>query len=181
MAVTSIQKNSTSNVSYTKYACVGAISGYSLKYLIPITSREKDAKYKNEIKRINQNSIQVKLTAIDNMKKVQNKPVAESTFLNLFTQNNLKISSIKKLGSHLSKDVLGLITKINEEARASKLSQIKALDCHTQKIRPAIHFVSIGLFAGLGVALIHNIKNNIKLMEANNSEDKKLLEQNVPT
>jgi len=52
MVVSPVQNNNNNKVSYVKSAAIGALAGYSLKYLLPITSQEKDEVFISEMNKI---------------------------------------------------------------------------------------------------------------------------------
>jgi len=56
MAVSPVQNNSNKNVSYAKSAAIGALVGYSSKYLLPISSQEKDDSFVSEMTKIKVNA-----------------------------------------------------------------------------------------------------------------------------
>jgi hypothetical protein len=48
MAITPVQNNKN-EPSYVKSMAIGALAGYSLKYLLPLTSQEKDDTFKSKL------------------------------------------------------------------------------------------------------------------------------------
>lgn len=166
MAVSAIEKNrnnNSGNISYLKSIALGTLTGYSLKYILPITPQEKDEDYKASLNKIKTEAAQAKLNAIKSIKTSKNRALEEDVFIALYNKKKLNISEIKKLRNSNSGEnkVLDLIKTINNEARVVFLKGKNALKASTKAIRPTRIFLTTGAAVGLAIAFTYNVINKV--------------------
>lgn len=161
MALDAVQKNKSNSMSYIKATAIGALTGYSLKYILPISPQEKDENFKASLKCSRHKAQKAKLAAIENIKNSKNKSAINDTFIRMYDKKQLKPSLINKLENHLRGEIVETIKKVNEVTKIEKLNSKKDLIAITKSIRPTGAFVAIGFIFGFVVALINNISNKI--------------------
>lgn len=160
MAVSAVKNSNQRRVSYLESTVTGVLLGYSLKYLLPITTHEKDEHYKAELKRIKENTRANKLSEINNLKQNPSAPCSD-LFLRMYNKKEIKVSKIKSLQESSARHVLNIITRINDTAREAMNIEKRALIAKTKDIRPAHIFVIIGGTVGLLIAATINIGREI--------------------
>ena len=157
MAVSAIGKNdntNSGNISYLKSIAVGVLTGYSLKYILPVTLQEKDEHFNAALNGIKTKAKEAKLQEIEAIKQIKPKTKEADTFIKMHDSNKLSLSEIKK-----DNDVIKLIKKINAKSRNIKIQGRKALNGATKAIRPTGVFLVTGAVVGFAVALTCNILN----------------------
>lgn len=161
MAVGAVQKNDTNKsgrANYLKFAAVGGLTGYALKYLIPVTSSEKnDENYKNELKKMQADADLTASNEIAAMRKFDKKTIIEDTFLKLHDAKTLNVTEINKLGQPLATQVSELYARVFDISEYLIDIRTKALTAYTKKIRSSFSFVAIGVVASVAGAIVHNI------------------------
>lgn len=161
MAVGVVQKNDTNKsgrANYLKFAAVGGLTGYALKYILPVTSSEKnDENYKIELKKMQADADMTASNEINAMKKFNNKTIVEDTFIKLHDAKKLNVTEINKLSQPLATQVSELYARIFDESEHIIERRTKALTAYTKKIRSSASFVSIGVLAATVGAVVHNI------------------------
>lgn len=169
MALDAVQKSpdSPNKVSYLKASAIGALTGYSLKYIIPVTHQEKDENYNSALKEIKVKVRKMKAAEVDKIRKSTNKTELTDTFIRMHDSKKLLPSNIRKLKSPLKDDLLDMVKRLNEEARENMAIEKRNLNAMTKSIRSTAVFVSIGIGAGLLIALVTNI---IKRIDFYNSQ-----------
>lgn len=163
MALDAVQKNKNNSgqMSYIKATAIGALTGYSLKYILPISPQEKDENFKTALKNNRLKAKKAKLAAIENIKNSKNQSAINDTFIRMYDKKQLKPSLINKLENHLRGGILEIIKTVNEIAKFEKLNGKKDLIAITKSIRPTGTFIAIGFIFGFVVALINNISNKV--------------------
>lgn len=169
MALDAVQKSpdSPNKVSYLKASAIGALTGYSLKYIIPVTHQEKDEAYNSALKEIRLKTRKMKAAEVEKIRKSPNKTELTDTFIRMHDSKKLLPSNIRKLKSPLKDDLLDMVKRLNEEARENMAIEKRNLNAMTKSIRSTAIFVSIGIGAGLLIALVTNI---IKRIDFYNSQ-----------
>lgn len=160
MAITVIQNNSNNNsgrMGYMSSAVLGALSGYSLKWLLPLTTQEKDQNYLDELVQVKRNAWQAREAEIEKIRNEVPKANGADEFISMYDNNKLTSFDIKKVDEPLSGKLTALLERINNAALKVKTEGRENLIFQIKKIRPALTFISIGMGIALGIALIHNI------------------------
>lgn len=160
MALEAVQKNN-SRTSYVKAAAIGALTGYSLKYLLPVTPQEKDENFKTELKAVKASAKKVKSAQIETIRKSKNKSSATDTFIRMYDNKKLTPAQINKLNKPLKKELFETIKKINKAGRIKKANARETLTALTKHIRPTSVFVITGLAFGLVIAIFNNISKEV--------------------
>lgn len=162
MAVSAIQKNdSSSKMSYTKSAAVGAITGYSLKYILPITPQERDARYMAALDQKRALANQSKKDGIQALKSSKTKDEAADKFILLADSKKLKISEIRQTKEPVKSGIFKIIKALNENARIIYRQGLEEVIALTKSIRPAGIFITAGAFAAVAGSFIDNVVNGI--------------------
>lgn len=154
MAVSAIEKNKThnsGNISYLKSMTFGALTGYVLKYALPITPQERDENFKTALNEIKLRAQQAKIDEIMLIKEEKNE-LEGADFFNRKKNQKFKLSEIKN-----NEKVMKLIRRVNEKAREVNILGRKKENAYVKNIRPNGTFI----FAGAGIALLAAITNNI--------------------
>lgn len=160
MAITAIQNNSNNNSSrmgYMSSAILGALSGYSLKWLLPLTTQEKDQNYRDELVQVSHNAALARVNEIETIRREASKIQGADEFIRMYDNNKLTSFDIKKIDEPLSGKLTALLSRINNAAHKIKTEERENLIFRIKKIRPALTFISIGMGIALGIALVHNI------------------------
>lgn len=151
MAVNAVQRNEyrSNQASYTKAAGIGALSGYALKYVLPLTQQEKDEMNSDKVdfKRF------AKMNAIEGITK-DDKVLGRDEFLGLCTNKKLTAGEINALGEPKRTQVFNIIKTINEKARVYAESAFVAIKKH---LRPAKTFIAVGAAVALSTAFVYNV------------------------
>jgi len=163
MAVSAIQKNDNNikSSSYLKAGVIGALTGYSLKYLIPVTSQEKDEFYNAAVDEIETKAQKSRLEAISSLAP-KAKPEIESTdkFIRMCNNSDLSHAEINAK-INLSDNAMNLIHQVNNRGKEISKQGLESLTATVKSIRPTSVFVITGLSVALVGALAHNISNRI--------------------
>lgn len=150
-------------VSYFNALAIGALSGYALKYLCPVTKHEKEGGYKPSISDIQKQAREAKLAEIETIRKADKKAAGADVFLKLVDEKDF--ATRKKTFSELEKpvkeQVLGFMRQVNKKSRevnktCRELSQ-EFSTAWLKHIRPTGAFV----LTGVGVALIGSLIYNV--------------------
>lgn len=170
MTVSAIQKsdNRPKRINYLEAAAAGAIVGYSLKYILPITSQEKDENFKSALKEIRTEAETAKQEAINDIRKDHSAPCSDE-FLRMYDNKEIKFSKVKSLNESKSRHILNLITKVNDNARESIRVEKRALIARTKDIRPTHVFIFTGIIIGLIITATYNL---MKAMAKSKAEAK---------
>lgn len=173
MAVDAVQKNpnSPSQVSYVKATAIGALSGYALKYLIPVTYSERDENYNDTLNAHKQDADAKKAATIEQIRKSKAKTELADTFIRLHDSNRLTEDNIKELKTPLKDDLMDLLRKLDESWSENFKTGKKNLDAVTKSIRPTHIFIATGLVIGFLSALGTNIIRRIDYYNAQYKED----------
>lgn len=178
MAVSAVKNsNNPKRVSYIESTAAGALVGYSLKYLLPITSQEKDEHYKTALKKIKENVRINKLDEINNLKQNPSMPCSD-IFLNMHENKQINVSKVKSLQESSARHILNIITRINNNAREAMNIEKRALIAKTKDIRPAHIFIIIGGALGLLIATTINIGREIAKNKAENKAANQVVQTN---
>lgn len=161
MTVSAVQKNGTNNAgraSYLGYAVLGGLTGYALKYIIPLNKQEKnDENYKADLKKIDNDTEEFKLNKIQELKMTAKNDLAEDTFIKMYDAKTLDAVQINKLNKPLSTQVMNIFAEITEEAEQFRNMKTESLLAYTKQIRPSGAFIAIGITSALVCAILHNI------------------------
>jgi hypothetical protein len=159
MVVEAIRSNDNpKRISYIDSAIIGALGGYALKWVIPVTSQEKDTAYKTALLNIEKEAKKAAFAEIEKIR--QTKPDGFDVFERVYNKQVYE-SGIEKLPKHLMDKVMPLIARVNEKAETTKVVGKHILTTFTKSIRPSKAFLEIGVGLTIGAALIHNILNEI--------------------
>ncbi len=168
MAVDALQKNQNppTQVSYIKYAATGALAGYALKYLIPVTYSERDEDYNAILQENQDNAAKQKADAIEKIRQTRPKTELNDTFIRMHEANKLTPESIKKLESPLKENLLNMFDRLNSQSQEFITKGKRNLDAVTKSIRPTHVFVITGLVIGFLTAVGTNILRRIDYFNA---------------
>lgn len=164
MAVSAVQKSdnsNTRNASYLKSGVIGTLTGYSLKYLIPVTSQEKDEFYNAAVDEIETKAQKTRLNAIKAFAP-QVKSEIESTdkFVRMCNNSDLTHAELNAK-INLSENVTNLIHQVNNKGKEVVRQGMESLNATVKSIRPTSVFVLAGVSIGIGAALVQNVSNRI--------------------
>lgn len=172
MAVDSLQKNQNSptQVSYLKYAATGALGGYALKYLVPVTYSERDEDYNAILKENQENAAKQKTDEIEKIRHSgrhsAKRTESTDTFIRMYDGNTLTPENIHKLESPLKENVLNMLNKLNSQSQELITKGKRNLDAVTKSIRPTHVFAGTGLIIGFLTAVGTNILRRIDYFNA---------------
>ena len=159
MAVSAIQENNNNKsrkMGTIASVVVGGFAGGYSKYLLPLNPPEKnDPRYTDKIKEIKTRAKQAKIAEIESIKN--SNAAGADVFTKIINSGNINIAEIKKLDENVARQVIKLITQINNEAREVFQQGKSELIATTKAIRPARAFIAIGAGAGLLIATVNNI------------------------
>lgn len=170
MAVSAVQKNQNKphKINYAGAAVVGAIGGYSLKYLSPLTAQEKnDDYYKYRLNKIKSEAKLAKEAKLIEIRNAKDCPDVDQ-FIKMYDNQQLKASKIKALKEPLSYQVLNLVRMVNNEARETIIQGKKDLKASIKDIRPTKTFVLLGM----GISLLTALACNVSREMSKNSREK---------
>lgn len=168
MAVSAVKNSDRpKKISYLESTAAGILVGYSLKYLLPITSQEKDEHYKSALRKIKENVRINKLEEINALKQNPSAPCSD-VFLKMYDDKQINISKVKSLQESSARHILNIITRINNNAREAMNIEKRALIAKTKDIRPAHIFIIVGGALGLLTATTINIGREIAKNKADN-------------
>lgn len=161
MAVRAIQTNEykSHQASYTTAAAIGALGGYALKYISPLTKEERDEKSSSGV--INSVKKNAKSSEIDAYKNIKDKTPAVDHFVKMSESGQIKAKKIKALGEPLSSQVLEIISNINAKARKMADVASKILNTTIKEARPTKTFMGIGAAVALSTAFVYNVLGKI--------------------
>lgn len=178
MAVSAVKNSDRpKRISYLESTVAGILTGYALKYILPVTSQEKDEHYIAALKTIKKDAKAAKLEEIAEIKKNPSAPCSD-IFLKMHNNQELKISKIKSLKESSARHVLNIITRINNNAREAMNIEKRALIAKTKDIRPTHIFIIIGGAIGLLIATTVNIGREIAKNKAKNNTANTVTEVN---
>lgn len=150
-------------VSYFNAIAVGALSGYALKYLCPITKQEKEGDYKPSLQELRKQTREAKLAEVKAIKNAKEKAFGTDAFVKLagkktFAEMKTEFNSLPKPEQ---KAVLALLNQVNAKAReitkASREFAQNLSSAWLKHIRPTGPFVGAGVGVALIGALIYNV------------------------
>ncbi len=153
MSVNAVKKDRTSP-NYTCAIAQGAVAGYSLKWLLPVTPQEKDDLYVLETKKIYKKAAQKVKQEIEIIKNTTPKVDGYDQFIKICNEKNLK----DKIKKPYPIEVLTLLEKLRDIASETKSIEFSKLNNYTKSLRPTFTFIALGGFAG---CVINFIKNNL--------------------
>lgn len=162
-AVKENYKSYTPRTSYLGAIGIGAIGGYALKWILPITPQEKDELYKTGISQARKVYWRTRNDEIEAIKKSKKKPEGADEFIKMYEKHKLTYAEIKKLNSPKVQD---LFNRINDYAMAAKSESRRKLIINIKGIRPAFTFTLIGAAIGFMVAIINNISANSRELDS---------------
>lgn len=173
MAVDALQKNQNSptQVSYLKYSATGALAGYALKYLIPVTYSERDEDYNAILKENQQNAAKRKTDEVEKIRDSEKKSELTDTFIRMHDSETLTPENIQKLESPLKENLLNMLDRLNSQSQEFITKGKKNLDTITKSIRPTHVFVGTGLAIGFLTAVGTNILRRIDYFNAQYPEN----------
>lgn len=168
MAVDALQKNQNSptQVSYLKYSATGALAGYALKYLIPVTYSERDEDYNAVLKENQENAAKQKADEIEKIRHTSKRSESTDTFIRMYDADTLTPKNIQKLESPLKENVLNMFDKLNLQSQEFITKGKRNLDAVTKSIRPTHVFIGTGLVLGFLTAVGTNIIRRIDYFNA---------------
>lgn len=163
MAVSAIQnnENNSKNSHFLKSATIGALTGYSLKYLIPITPQEKDEFYNSAVDDIETKAQKAKFNAIKKLSSKNNTAIGSNdSFARMCNSSNLTQAELEKK-LKLPEETIDLIHQVNNISKRVSEQGMASLKATIKSIRPTFAFVITGVAIGLGTALTRSISNRI--------------------
>lgn len=170
MALRAVQKNNDDPriLSYTKCALFGALVGYSSKYLLPVTSQEKDENFNAAMNKIKAMAKKTELAEIAEIKKIESE--AADTFIRLYDNQNINSSELGKIKVTLVDDVMKFLRRVNSAVQEVSEIELKKLKAITKQIRPVSLFVGAGFTIGLLIAVVNNVVNRTLAERALNKQ-----------
>jgi hypothetical protein len=152
----SIRVTEKRRVNYFGAATVGAMAGYSAKWLIPVQAWEKDDRYMSSFSKINRNASSQKSKALSEMAKVKSNQVAldvlaMSKAKNVFAQ----VRGMKNLDAKA--EIMDVISQLNTVSRGVREEGLKSLKLITKSIRPGGTFAFIGALVAFSYAFGKNV------------------------
>lgn len=160
MAISAIQNNNTNNnpkrASVIDAALIGGISGYALKWALPIMAQEKTQDYNAGLKEISQKAIAVRTQTYNNIRNSKNRTPASDTFIKMYDNKTLNPKEIKKLKEPLQSEIFGLRSGVRHKTKDMIRTGKRALESFTKSIRPTSSFVFLGMGLATAIAFIHN-------------------------
>lgn len=164
MAVNAVQENNTCKSphkpSYIGSIAIGALSGYALKWAIPITPWEKKDEYKTLASTPNRDLWVARDKEIETIKNSKEKLDGVDEFIKLNNDNKLDSSEIKKIQQPLQDKLMALYNRVVEAGIEAKAAGRKKLNIYTKSIRPAGIFILLGVLISLGITLTKTIINS---------------------
>lgn len=173
MSVDAVKRSPDSprQMSYVKASATGALIGYSLKYIIPVTNQEKDENYNAAFKESAIKTKKMKAAEIEKIRASKDKTELTDTFIRMYDAKTLQPSLIQKLNTPLKDGLLDMVKSLNEKARENLAIEKRNLNAITKSIRPTAVFVGIGVAVGFVSALIINIVRRIDYYNAQYPEN----------
>lgn len=153
------------HTSYLKSFTLGALTGYALKYVLPLTPQEKDDAYMRRLDAIKNNARNIRLKKIEILRAKESKDKAEELFLKLNDAGKLKNLGEQNLPEHLLSKVIEIRAKINNSALLVLDKGRRSLVALTKSIRPTGTFILTGAAVGLLIAFGNNIIYNTSAIE----------------
>lgn len=144
------------HTSYLKSSALGALTGYALKYILPLTPQEKDDTYMRRLDEIKNKARNLRLKKIAILRAKEPKNEAEEVFLKLHDSKKLKNLGEQNLPEHLLSKVIELRAKINNSAQRALDHGSRSLEAVTKSIRPTGIFVFVGAAVGILMAFGNN-------------------------
>lgn len=158
MAVSAIQNNNNNrrykSKSYLGSAALGAMTGFSLKWLLPLTPQEKDEIYSAKLDKLKHDS---KLEAIKTVSK--SKDAGVDTF-NSYIKSK-KPYSVFNMEKPEKNIIIKFLKSVNKNARALFEEGSDLIVLGIKKIRPAKVFILTGIAIGLASAFVGNVINRM--------------------
>ena len=143
--------------SYLSAGAIGALSGYSLKYILPIRKQERDDRFRFLIVDMQNKARVDRLAEIEAIRKAEKQAPSADVFLKMVDDNQLKESTIKNLDVDVQKQVMLLLAQVNDKARAAREVGRLMVNATIKDIRPTGAFVAAGAGVAIIGALVHNI------------------------
>jgi hypothetical protein len=163
MSLRAVQKNNPDKSSrknnYINYLSAGAVGGYALKWLIPLTKQEKDSLFLSGLKKIAVESVQAKRDEIEIIRTTKPKIDGADTFIKMYDNKKLHLGEIKKLKQPLSNKVMQLYLIVNNKSKDVKEVGYKKLVDSTKGLRPTGVFIILGICVGALIAFMKNLPN----------------------
>lgn len=158
MSVNALVTNENTPASYLKYMAFGAISGYALKYAIPVTAQERDENFKAELKNIRARVKETRKQEIEAIRKdYKNRDKATDMFLKMNDSKKLRSIDLEKVPEKLLDKIMDLKSGVDYRTKERLYTEIDNLRIITKKIRPTSVFVFGGAAIGAVYALVKNI------------------------
>lgn len=159
MTVKAVNNNEPKRVSALKAAAIGGLTGYALKYALPLSKSERDELYQAHLQGIDEKVKVAKLQEIEAIRNSQTKTLATDVFVGLVDKKEVNAPKIKSFKQPLATHIMELVTQVNDKGRAVKAYEKASVDAITKKIRPAKAFVALGAGISLVGAFAYNIAN----------------------
>lgn len=158
MAVNAIQnKDNPPRIGYIKALISGSVVGYSLKYMLPVGSHEKnDADYKYALKQARIETKKDREQFISRIRESKTRTQAEDLFIRM-RDNKEKIALNETQKADVKKIVSGICSN-SEKLFKRKQSAINAV---IKDIRPTLPFVMTGAIVSLLTAVTYNVTHQV--------------------
>lgn len=151
-----------SGTSYIGAALTGAVSGYALKWAIPLTRQEKDETYAAGMSQSRRDYWVARKSEIEEIRKSKNKIECADLFIKLNDENKLTLAQIQKAKAPVYDKLMILFNRINEVGLVAKIEGKRIIKIRIKDLRPTFVFILLGTGFGLGIALIKNIAKNLR-------------------
>lgn len=169
MAVEAIQLNkhdsNQAHASYLKAGALGALTGYSLKYILPVSKVEKELKNDEFFVELKKTVKEARLKEIEAIRNSKTKTEATDVFISMVDKKEIKASKLKELKEPIAIEVKKLIIRVNDKARAVKAVGNEIFTAMTKHIRPTKTFVAAGVGVACAGALVYNLLARTKVSE----------------
>lgn len=152
----------------------GGIIGYAAKHMLPLSEIEMDAEFKGAMATIREQSSKAKASAIDTIRNIKDKTLAQDTFIKMIdtevtatsNPNMAKALKMKKIidNAKLNKgdmlELKGIIASVNKKAgEAYKFySKILVNGMKSKRVTPI--YVAAGAVAGFFTGLAQSVFRN---------------------
>ena len=159
MEVNVIHKNeySRDKANYLTNSVMGGITGYALKYALPLASTEKDEIYSAyKIKAIKQARAS-RAEAYNHIRSAAKKDKELDTFVKLYDSNKLTKKKIQSFDNSLKFTCEKLLKRLSEATRQGYKSVMLDFEAITKQKRPNAAFIGAGIGMAFFGSAIYNI------------------------
>lgn len=172
MKAQSVEANRNNPATILKAAAIGGVAGYLGKSWYPLTSDEMDAEFKGAMDIIKKESKKAKHKAIEDIRKIPQKTLAQDTFIKIVDSNqalrksnpkaNIQANTFKLLKKAKLSDTdkiqfNNIVSSVQNRAHDFKAKCSKAFIGVTKAKRSTAWFVAAGAVVGFIGGIAHNV------------------------